>query len=182
MELISEELVEETWQETAALKDKQLTKAMKNVGTTQPNLLVFILEFTQDLDQEVKELAVYMLLNLYRMFFKGFKKKIRKISTNEIIECHEHNVKFIGSLEGVHEKFHDRIARTQMSDQPYLMKYMIETLFEISEDEEDPVSLTDDDTGFLFLLFKTVIDILNKTAYSQPGSGSKTVTHLKKSN
>jgi hypothetical protein len=161
MEPVSEELVEETWQETAGFNPKQISKVIKNVGKTQPHLLTFILEFTQDLDQEVKELAVYMFLNLYRMFRKGYKNKIRKISTKEIIECYEHNEKFIESLEGVHNKFLDRIAGLQLSDQPNLIKYVLESFYEVSEDE-DSVSLTDDDTGYLFLLFRTVIDTLNK--------------------
>ena len=31
-------------------------------------------------------------------------------------------------------------------------------------EEEDPVALTEDDTGYLFLLLKTVIDLFDNTA------------------
>jgi hypothetical protein len=41
------------------------------------------------------------------------------------------------------------------------MKYVTETLIEAPE-EEDPVLLTEDDTGHLFLIFKTVVDVLNE--------------------
>ena len=161
MEPVSEELVEETWQETAGFNPKQISKVIKNVGASQPHLLTFILECTQDLDQEVKELAVYMFLNVYRMFQKSFPKRIKKISAKEIMDCYEHNEKFIANLEVAHDKFYDRIARVELSEQPYVMKYVLDTFFEVSDDE-NPLSLTDDDTGYLFLLFKTVIDILNK--------------------
>jgi|GEM_PF-2993609 len=42
------------------------------------------------------------------------------------------------------------------------MKYVLEAIIEAPEDEA-PVTLTEDDTGYLFMLFKTVIDLLNKT-------------------
>jgi hypothetical protein len=162
MEVISEDLVNETWQETARFNPKEISKEMKKVGITQPELLAFMVEFTQDLDQGVKELAIYMFLNVYRMFQKCLQKRIRKVSSNELIDCYDHNEKFIDSLEGTHEKFYDRIARVQLSGQPYVMRYVLETFFEAPE-EEDPVTLTEEDTGDLFLLFKTVIDVLNKT-------------------
>jgi hypothetical protein len=162
METITEKLVEETWQETARFNPKQISKEMKKVGMTQPDLLAFIMEFSQELNQELKELAVYMFLNVYRMFQKSFPKRIKKISAKEIIDCYEHNEKFIASLEGAHDKFYDRIARVEFYEQPYVMKYVVDTFFEAPE-EEDPITLTKEDIGYLFLLFKTVIDILNKT-------------------
>ena len=41
------------------------------------------------------------------------------------------------------------------------MKYVVETLLEPPE-VEDAIELTDEDIGFLFLLLKTVVDILKK--------------------
>jgi len=65
------------------------------------------------------------------------------------------------SLEGSHEKFLERVAEVQLSRQPHVMKYIVDTLIEAPE-EEDPVALTDDDIGYLFLLLKTVVDLLDK--------------------
>jgi hypothetical protein len=66
------------------------------------------------------------------------------------------------SLEGAHEKFIDRIANAQVSKQPYVMKYVIESLME--DAEEDDIDLTDEDIGSLFILFKTEIEVLDKKA------------------
>lgn len=161
MEIISEELVEETWQEVAGFSPSRGKIEMEKLGKKQPDLLSFMVEFTQDLDPEVKELALYMFFVVYRIFEKGSKKKIRKIPAKEIIKCYESNEKFIESMEGIHEKFLERIAKTQLQAQPYLMKYVLETLMEMPE-EEDPVELSDEDIGYLFLLFKTVIDLLDQ--------------------
>jgi len=64
------------------------------------------------------------------------------------------------SLEGAHDKFFERIARVQASAQPSVIKYVVETLLEAPE-EGDPVVISDEDVGFLFLLLKTVVDVLN---------------------
>ena len=161
MEPIPEELVEETWQEVSSFASGRMIKEMGLVSKSQPELLAFMMEFVQDLDQEVKELAVYMFYVIFRMFQKSSRKRIKEISTESIIECYEKNEDLIQSLEGIHQKFLDRIARIQLSSQPYVMKYVVETLIDAPE-EEDPVALTEEDTGFLFLLLKTVVDVLDK--------------------
>ena len=161
MEHIPEEIVEEIWQETAGFSPDQINKMIKKLSKSQPNLLAFIIEFSKDLDQQVKELAMYMLFVVFRMFQKSSQKKIKRISPEKIIEYYEKNVNFIQSLEGVHEKFFERIARVKLSEQPYVLKYVKETLMEAPY-EEDPILLTEEDTGFVFMLLKTVVDVLNK--------------------
>jgi hypothetical protein len=53
----------------------------------------------------------------------------------------------------------------QTSRQPYVVKYVVNALME--EDEgEDAVTLTEEQKGFIYLLVKTVIDVLD-----QPGIG-----------
>ena len=161
MEPISEELVEKTWKEFAAFPIERAQKETVKITKNQPNLLAFMMEFTQELSQEVKELAIYMFYVLYRMFQKSSKKKIKKVSAEEIINYYEKNEYFIKSLEGVHDKFFERIAGVQLSGQPHVMKYVVETLMEAPEDEE-PVALTEEDIGYLFLLLKTVVDLLDQ--------------------
>jgi hypothetical protein len=162
MNPISQELVDETWQAFAGLSPARARKETIKVNKNQPNLLAFMMEFTQDLDREVQELAIYMFYVVCRMFQKSSKKSLKRISPEEIINCYEKTERFIESLEGAHERFFERIAKVQLSEQPYVMKYVVEALMEAPE-EEDPVILTEDDVGYLFLLFKTVVDLLDKT-------------------
>jgi hypothetical protein len=162
MEPISKELMDETWQEFAGFSSVRARKEMIKVNKNQPNLLAFMMEFTQDLDREVQELAIYMFYVVCRMFQKSSKKSLKRISPEEIINCYEKTERFIESLEGTHERFFERIAEAQLSGQPYVMKYVVETLMEAPE-EEYPIVLTEDDIGYLFLLFKTVVDLFDKT-------------------
>ena len=157
MEPISEELVDDTWQEFAGFSPVRLQKETIKVNKNQPNLLAFMMEFTQDLDQEVKELAIYMFYVVCRMFQKSSKKSLKRISPEEIINCYEKTEHFIESLEGTDEKFLERIAEVQLSGQPYVMKYVLETLM------EEPIALTEENVGYLFLLFKTVVALLDET-------------------
>jgi hypothetical protein len=76
--------------------------------------------------------------------------KIKKISSEEIIECYEHNESLMERLKGAHEKFLDRVAMVQTSRQPYVVKYVVDALME-KDEGEDPV-----------LLLKTVIDVLDQ--------------------
>ena len=161
MKLIPEELVEETWQEVAGLSPDRGQKEMEKLGKKQPDLLSFMLVFTEDLNPEVKELAIYMFFVVYRIFEKSFKKEIRKIPGKEVEKCYESNEKLVEKTEGIHQKFLERIARTQVLKQPHVMNYVLSTLME--PDEEDPIELTPDNIGYLFLLFKTVIDLLDQS-------------------
>jgi hypothetical protein len=64
-------------------------------------------------------------------------------------------------LEGSDEKFLDRITSVQISRQPYVMKYVADALME-GDEGEDALALTDERKGFLFLMLKTVIDVLDQ--------------------
>ena len=164
MEPIPEEIVEKTWQEVAGFSPDRAKKEMMKIGNSQPELLAFVTESSQEMGQEVRELAIYMFLVVYRMFQKAH-GKIKKISSEEIIKCYEYNEGLMERLEGTHERFLDRIASVQTSRQPHVVKYVADTLME-DDEGEDAVALTEEQKGFLYLLLKTVIDVLD-----QPGIG-----------
>jgi len=160
MEPIPERIVEDTWQEVAGFSPDKAKKEMMKIGNRQPDLLAFVMESSQEMGQEVRELTIYLFVVVYRMFQKTH-GKIKEISSEEIIECYEHNESIMERLEGAHQKFLDRIASFQTSRQPYVVKYVVDTLME--EDEgEDALVLAEEQKGFLFLLLKTVIDVLDQ--------------------
>ena len=158
---LSEEFVEKTWQQVAAFTADRANKEMIAMGKNQPDLLAFLMAYTDDLQQEVKELAIYVAFVVYKMFLDS-SGKIPRLSSKEIMARYNENTRIIESLEGAHEKFIDRIAGVQISKQPYVMKYVLEALME--DAEEDGIDLTDEDIGSLFLLFKTEIEILDRRA------------------
>ena len=152
--------MEKTWQEVAGFIPDRAKKELIKIGSSQPNLLAFVTDSPQEMAREVRELAIYMFVVVYRAFQKAH-GKVKKISSEEIIECYEHNEGLMGRLEGADEKSLDRIASLQTSKQPYVVNYVIDALME--EDEgEDALVLTEEQKGFLFLLLKSVIDVLDQ--------------------
>ena len=161
MEPIPERIVEKTWQEVAGFSPDRAKKEMMKIGNSQSELLAFVAESAKEIGQEVRELAIYIFFVVYRMFQESH-GKIKKISSEEIIEYYEHNEDQIKKLEGAHDRFLDRIASVQTSRQPYVVKYVVDALMEEDEGGE-AVALTDEQKGFLFLLLKTVIDALDQS-------------------
>lgn len=160
METLSEGFVEKTWQQIANFTPARANKEMIAMGKNQPDLLAFLMAYTEDLQQEVKELAIYIAFVVYKMFLDSG-GKIPRISSKEIMARHNETTHLVESLEGANEKFIDRIANVQVSQQPYVMKYVLEALMEDAED--DGIDLTEEDIGLLFMLFKTEIEVLDKS-------------------
>jgi len=161
MDLLSEGFVEKTWKQVAEFTPARANKEMLTMGKNQPDLLAFMMAYTDDLQQEVKELAIYIAFVVYKMFLDS-SGKIPRISSKEIMARYDENTRFMESLEGAHEKFIDRVAKVQVSKQPYVMKYVLEALME--DAKEDGIDLTEKDIGLLFMLFKTEIEVLDNKA------------------
>jgi hypothetical protein len=131
--------------------------------------------------QEVRELAIYMFVVVYQMFQKA-PGKIKKISSEEIIECYEHNEGTMERIEGAHDKFVDRVAGVQSSWPPHVVNYVVDALMGEEEDDdgdgddddddegENAVALTEEQKGFLYLLLKTVIDVLDQEGMKSQSS------------
>ena len=114
MKIIPEEIVEKIWREVAGFSPVRANTEMMKIGKYQPELLAFVTELSKEKGQEVKELGVYLFFVVYRMFQKT-QGKIKRTSSQELIECHEHDESFMERLEEAHERFLDRAARIQIS-------------------------------------------------------------------
>jgi len=159
VETLSEEVIEKTWQEVSNFTPARADKEMLAMGKNQPDLLAFLIAYTDDLEQGVKELAIYIAFVVYKMFL-GSHGKTPRISSREIMTRYNENTRFLESLEGTHENLIEKIANVEVSKQPYVMKYVLEALTE--DAEEDGIRITEEDIGFLFILFKTEIEVLDK--------------------
>jgi hypothetical protein len=162
MEPIPERIVEKTWQEVAGFSPDKAKKEMMKINNNQPDLLAFVMESSKEMGREVSELAIYLFVVVYRMF-QATHAKVKKISSEEIIKCYEHNEGLMERLEGADEKFLNRIASVQTSKQPHVVNYVVDALMEEGDEREDAVALTEEQKGFLYLLLKTVIDVLDQS-------------------
>ena len=159
MELLSEEFVEKTWQEVARFSPARADKEMLAMGKNQPDLLAFLMAYTDDLQLELKELVIYFAFVVYKTFL-GSPGKIPKISSRQIMASYSENTRFLESLEKTHESLIETIANVGVSKQPYVMKYVLEALTE--DAEEDGIRIMEKDIGFLFIVLKTEIEVLDR--------------------
>jgi hypothetical protein len=160
LEPIPEFIVERTWREFAGFTPDKAKKEMTKINRKQPELLALVVESSKEMGREVSELAIYLFVVVYRMF-QEVHPKVRRISSEEVIECYKQNESLMERLNGAHERFLDRIAGVQTSTQPHVVNYIIDALME--EDEgKDATQLTEEQKGFLYLLLKTVVDVLDR--------------------
>ena len=160
---VDEQLVEMTWKEVAAFSPARARQEMLRLGKKQPDLLAFVTTYLDELHPEAKELGVYVFFVVYRMFEKAERGKVKRISAKRVSDAYDRNETLLMKLEGAHDRFFERVAGVEISSQPPVMKYVVDTLMEFGEAPDDEV-LTDDEIGTLFLVLKTAVDALGEAA------------------
>ena len=159
--IIPEDLVETTWQEVAVMPEEKALIEMDRVSKAQPDLLAFVFADTEHLGHDAHELAVYMFFVILRAFEKHFGKKLKRVDHRTVARLQKEIEQTMESLAGADEQTFQRAAVAQREKQPFVMRYVVETLFESDEEE---IELTEEDQGALFLTMKTVTDALNGAA------------------
>ncbi len=160
MEPISEFQVDEACHEIANFSERRAEREMNQTARKQRELIGFIAAYTEDLSREAAELAFAMFFTIYRMFQNSADDDVESIRGSQIEHSLDQNESLLQRLEGAHVKFVERVAKVEASRQPFVMRYMVETLID-APDDEDPVVLTEEETGALFLVLKTVVDVLD---------------------
>ena len=164
MDVIPADLVEETWREVGSCSIAQAKEVMNRLGKSQNNLLSFVVIFTQDLEPDAQELAVYLFTVIFRIFEKASSGRIRRVKQGEIVAAYERTEKFVEKFIGAHERFLEAAAASLTSTQPFVMQYLVEALLEAPEEQQNPVILSDEDSGQIFLVLITAIGLLDRAA------------------
>jgi hypothetical protein len=157
--MISEAVVEATWRDTATLSPSVATAGIANLGRLQPALFRFAITEAEALSGPATELAFYMFFVVSRMFY-GNDLNIRKISA-AAVRRHEATISSrLESLQGAHDAFLQRAAEVLSSREPFVFRYVVETVVEAPTAEADPIPLTEAEQGAIFILLATVIECL----------------------
>lgn len=161
MNQISEEVVEKVWDEFTGFSDAAAFRELKRVGAQQRDLLGFVFVFTEELRPEVHELAVFLYFVIYRIFQKATPGKIRPIKGPKIQRCWERNEELLSGLAEAHPRFLEKVVLAEASGQPFVVKGLVEAIMSAPLGD-DPIILTEEESGTLFLILKTVIDVLDQ--------------------
>jgi citrate lyase gamma subunit len=162
--IIPEALVEATWEEVAVMPEDKAAIEIDRLSKTQPALLAFVFADTEDLSHEAHEIAVYMFFVILRVFEKHFGNKLKQVDIQTVTRLQKEIEQALETLGNADDSALERAAIAQNEAQPFVIRYVVETLFEPDEDEE--AELTEEDQGALFLTMKTVTDALNSTIRS----------------
>ena len=164
--MITDTLVEETWRECAGLAPAEARVKMARLGRLQPALLAYVLAASQDLTPPAAELTVYIFFVIARMFYRCG-AKVRRVSPAAISSFESRIEAQVTALQGSHGAFVERAAVVLSSRQPHVYRYLVETLVESPKDSIDPVTLTPEDQGCIFLILATAITALDEKGLSE---------------
>ncbi len=134
---IPEDLVDATWQEVSEFSEEKALREMNRLTKAQPALTAFVMARSEDLSHDARELGIYMLLVISRMFEKQF-GKLKKA-----------DIKTVRRLE---EECEDGDTT-----QPFVLRSVEDCLFDPAD---DGIKLTEEDQETLFAVMKVVIGVL----------------------
>jgi hypothetical protein len=166
MQCIDEGTVESVWQTVSGLDIEQASDEMMKFAQSQPDLLGFATAFSEELRVEAQEIVTYLLFVVYRMFEAAAEKPIPQIDMDDIVAKYEDNQSLMLGLESKDEKVFAEMADLETAHQPHIFGYITEALLEEENDDDDDdeeVQLTDEEFGEIFMLLKTVIDVVDAT-------------------
>lgn len=159
MVIVTERIIEQTRQEILSYKKEKIDFEFSRLCERQPDLTDFIIEFTQDQKQETIEQCLFIFFVMCRAFENSFETRIHPISFDEIETIFEKNETQMVNLKGIHERFLERITKVRLLNQPFLMKYMTESLL---EERKKEYAFSEKEIGYLFFLFITIIDVFDE--------------------
>jgi hypothetical protein len=161
MSEVSAEVMEATWVEVASLSDSRGRSETKRAQREQPHLFEFVLGATQQLSPAVHALGFYIFLVIWQAFERATMSKIPRVTAGAIERRREENEQALSRFQGADARFLERAAAAQISREPAVFRYMVEALMEAPDDPDDPVELTEEENGTLFLVLQVAIDVLH---------------------
>jgi hypothetical protein len=165
--MISETHVTDAWQACAQASPAEAQAGMAKLGRQQPALLAYVLAASETLSPAAGELLVYIFFVISHMFYASG-TKVRRVSPANIGK-HETAIETqLSALQGSHEAFVERAALVLSSRQPHVFRYAVEAIIEAPSSAVDPVPLTPEEQGTIFLALAIAITALDESGHSEP--------------
>lgn len=161
MASIPQEIVESTSMRVGEMPPRDARRAMERAAGQQPALLAYVMAATQDERAPVHELAIYLYFVVLQIFEAGAGSRVPEIGMDAVESRAEANEDALERLETAQEGFVERAAEVATARQPFVLRYVVDALFAPREDDPD-AALDEEEAGFVFLILKTVIDLLDE--------------------
>ena len=161
MTVLSEALVTETWRACAQMPSAEAQAAIRKLGRQQPALLAYVLAASESLSPAAGELMVYLFFVVTRAFYASG-QRIRRVPPAAIDACEAELERRLLCLQGAHEAFVERAAAVLSATQPHAFRYLVEAVIEAPSEPVDPIPLTPEEEGALFLAIAMAITVLDQ--------------------
>ena len=158
MTMIPKDIVESTWREVSSFERRDVGRLMNKITKRQPVLLAYVLGETQECRSDAHELAVYLFTVVFRMFERLPGQRLKRVSIKQVERRAAQNETLLEQLLGAHDRFVERTAQIQAEGQPHVFDYLSEAILAVDDPD---LELTEYDSGLVFLVLKTVVDLLD---------------------
>lgn len=133
---------------------------MQEFTEEQPALFGYVMTMGESLGQDSRETALFISLVVWRAFQIATGQPVPTIEEDDLIACDDRNTEVLVGLDGKPDEEFLLTGLKEGSRQPWLMQYVVTSIMEPPETEDDPV-IPEDETGMLYIILKTVIDALD---------------------
>jgi hypothetical protein len=165
-QLVSSTLIEETWRSLGASSEASIRRLQQQCGKDHEELTGFVLGFTSELRPEALGIALYVHL-VVAQAFRRCGVKFRRIRPGRIERTWAASSTFIDQLKaGGHPRAALPIEAGSPSE-PAVLRYILEAL---TEQDDDPAELSDEEFWHIFRVLKTVVDCFHDAAIVKQGA------------
>jgi hypothetical protein len=164
MQTLSEKIVERTWQHMAQMPLHEVPQVVERLEREQPEILAFLLAADYDvLNQDERELLLYLGTAIWEMMRQGTPRP-KRVGEKRMDRCIERTDQMAEYLMGESPgDFEDAVKQIfKGHNQINVLRYAVEALFEMEEEEEEETGVREEMKGLIFMSLKTVVEALDQ--------------------
>ena len=161
--MITGETVNQACVQVGGYTDEEMAQEFERFFQEQRPICDFVVELTQESDQKIQELSLFLSYMVFKAIEGGVSGGIEPVEAAAIETAYresEYWVERISQSEGA--DLRTAVADSLQADtEPYLLKYVIS---EINGPLDDGTELDDEQKGAVFFVLKTVISSFGNRA------------------
>jgi hypothetical protein len=162
MQTLSEEIVERTWQQMTQMPLLEAPQMVERLEKEQPEILAFLMAADYEvLNQDERELLLFLGMTIWEMMRHGTPRprRVGEQRMEQFIERSGQMAEYL--MDESPEDFEDAVEKIfQGHNQINVLRYAVEALFEMEEDEDSGVR--EEMKGLIFMNLKTVVEALDQ--------------------
>ena len=138
---------------------EKVQQEMSNLLAEQKDMVVFVQAVMNNLDKLSIEMGFWIFFIIYRMFRTAYGKPIKTIPLADIISAHKKTEQMFEELDNDKNTKINEVSDRLYKSQPNVWTYILQSIFQQSEDGN---KMPENARGQFFIIFTTIITILDK--------------------